>query len=309
MRDNAGNITGVLGISRDITERKQAEEQLRAFYELDLVGLAITSPNKGWLRINKCLCDMMEYSEQELCLMTWAELTHPDDLAADVEQFQRLLANEINGYSLEKRFISRTGKIIPTNLVVRCVRKSTGEVDYVMAMVEDITERKATEEHINNLAFYDPLTQLPNRRLLYDRLKHGIKTNHRSQHFMAVLLLDLDKFKAVNDNLGHAAGDELLQQVASRIKANMRESDTVARLGGDEFVVLLENVQHDDNVAHIANTIIHTLHQPFTLLQDYTVYIGVSIGISIYPQHGDTVEALIDHADAALYHAKDQGRR
>ncbi len=139
----------------DITERKQAERaknqseaQLRAFYELDLVGLTITSPEKGWIRINDSLCKMLEYPEQALHQMTWAELTHPDDLAADVEQFNRLLANEINGYALEKRFVSRTGKVIPTQLVVRSVRKANGELDYVVAMVEDISEYKQAEAEL-----------------------------------------------------------------------------------------------------------------------------------------------------------------
>ncbi len=139
----------------DITERKQAErvkrnseEQLRAFYELDLVGLTITSLDKGWIRINDCLCKMLEYSEQDLRQMNWAELTHPDDLAADVEQFEKLLTNETDGYALEKRFISRTGKIIPVKLVVRSVRKANGELDYITAMVEDITEYKQAEAEL-----------------------------------------------------------------------------------------------------------------------------------------------------------------
>ncbi len=420
----------------DITERKQAElakraseEQLRAFYELDLVGLTITSPEKGWIRINNCLCNMLEYSEQELRQMTWVELTYPEDLNTDIEQFEKLLANEINGYALEKRFVSRTGKIIPTRLVVRCVRKANGEVDYVMAMVEDITEyknaeaqlhvaatvfesqegmlitdanqvilnvnrafmlitgysadeligqtprmlksgrhdkdfynelwqqvnekgawqgeiwnrrknddiypewltitavkdddgivtnyvatitditeRKAAEEYINRLAFYDPLTQLPNRRLLQERIKHGIILYHRTGSKMAVLMMDLDKFKAVNDSLGHAAGDELLQQVAKRIKARLREMDMVARLGGDEFVILIDNVTQHEHIARIAESLIHTLSQAFTLCGDHDVYIGASIGIAIYPEHGDSEEAIMDNADIALYHAKAKGR-
>jgi diguanylate cyclase (GGDEF)-like protein/PAS domain S-box-containing protein len=133
-------------------EKQATEEMLSAFYELDLVGLTITSPDKGWLRINHCLCKMLEYSEQELLSMTWAELTHPDDLVADVELFSQLLANEIQGYSLEKRFISKTGKVIPTKIVVRCSRKVNGEVDFVMAMVEDITERKHVETQLKLIA-------------------------------------------------------------------------------------------------------------------------------------------------------------
>ena len=129
-------------------ERRTSERRLRTFYEFDLVGLTITSPEKGWLSVNEYLCKMLEYSEQELFGMTWAQLTHPDDLAADVEQFNQLLAHKIDGYSLEKRFVSRTGKVIPTQMVVRCVRKENGEVDYVLAMVQDISERKRAEQEL-----------------------------------------------------------------------------------------------------------------------------------------------------------------
>ena len=172
----------------------------------------------------------------------------------------------------------------------------------------DITERKATEETINNLAFYDPLTQLPNRRLLQERLKHGIEVNHRTGSLMAVMMMDLDKFKAVNDNFGHATGDALLQQVAERIKNRLRKIDMVARLGGDEFVIVIDGITHYEDVANIAEAIIQTLSQAFTLYETYTVFIGASIGIAFHPQHGDSPEILIDNADTALYHAKNQGR-
>jgi PAS domain S-box-containing protein len=147
-----------LSVTRDISElkrvereRQESEEQLKGFFKLDLVGLTITSPDKGWIRINNCLCKMLEYSERELREMTWVQLTHPDDLAADNAQFGRLLANEINGYSLEKRFITRSGKVIPTELVVRCVRKSNGTIDYVIAMVQDISARRLAEEQARKL--------------------------------------------------------------------------------------------------------------------------------------------------------------
>ncbi len=128
--------------------RLEKEAQLMSFYSLDLVGLAVTSPDRGWIRVNDCLCRMLGYSEQELRNMTWSQLTHPDDLTADDEQFKRVLQNEIDGYSLEKRFVSRSGTVIPTKLVVRCVRKLGGEVDYVTVMVEDITQRKRAEEEL-----------------------------------------------------------------------------------------------------------------------------------------------------------------
>ncbi|CAG1022303.1 hypothetical protein DOJK_01585, partial [Patescibacteria group bacterium] len=172
----------------------------------------------------------------------------------------------------------------------------------------DISERKASEEKIMQLAFYDPLTNLANRRLLQEQLKHSIEIEKREQKKLAVLMLDLDRFKQVNDSLGHLAGDELLKQVAERIKTQVRQEDLVARLGGDEFVVLLEKIHHSHEVARIAQSIVNELAKPFKLIQSDDVRIGTSIGISVYPEHGDTSEQLLDNADAALYQAKSQGR-
>ncbi|WP_333876193.1 sensor domain-containing protein [Methylobacter sp.] len=182
-----------------------------------------------------------------------------------------------------------------------------GRPGYVIAL-RDITERKSAEEAIKQLAFYDLLTKLPNRRLLQERLKHSINMERREGKQLALLMLDLDRFKAVNDSLGHQAGDALLQQVAERITGQLRDVDMVARLGGDEFIVLLEDIIHPDDAARVAEKIITDLSKPFKLNQSDDVRIGASIGISLYPQHGDSSEILLDHADAALYHAKDRGR-
>ncbi len=289
----------------------QREDQLRSFYEFDLVGLTITSPDKGWIRINECLCKMLEYSEQELRGMTWAQLTHPDDLAADVEQFNKLLNNEINGYSLEKRFVSRTGKVIPTYLVVRCVRKASGEVDYVTAMVEDITARKAAEEEIKNLAFYDPLTGLPNRRLLIDRLRQALVLSARSGREGALIFIDLDNFKTLNDTHGHEVGDVLLQQVAQRLESCVREGDTVARLGGDEFVVLLAQLSQQAHEAAaqtklVALKILTTLNQPYRL-DNLGFHNTPSIGATLFSRQ-QSAEELMKQADIAMYQAKKAGR-
>ncbi len=174
----------------------------------------------------------------------------------------------------------------------------------IMLMIE----RYRDDTKIQRLAFYDPLTGLPNRRLMSERLKHGIESSLRERKRMAILMMDLDKFKAVNDNFGHAAGDELLKQVAKRIQNRIREVDTVARLGGDEFVILLEDISHIDDAARVAELIVQDLSQLFQLEQSDGIQIGASIGISLYPEHGDDPELLIDHADTALYHAKDAGR-
>jgi diguanylate cyclase (GGDEF)-like protein len=182
-----------------------------------------------------------------------------------------------------------------------------GRPGYVIAL-RDITERKSAEEEIKQLAFYDSLTKLPNRRLLQERLNHSIDVERREGKQLALLMLDLDRFKAVNDSLGHQAGDELLQQVAERITNRLRDVDMVARLGGDEFIVLLEDIPHPGDAARVAEKIINDLGKPFKLMQSDDVRIGASIGISLYPQHGDSYEILLDYADTALYHAKENGR-
>ncbi len=328
-------IFGVLGLSImhrrqrvQIAERRQAdltrrasEEQLRAFYELDLVGLTITSPEKGWLRINQYLCDMLEYSEEELRGMNWTQLTHPDDLAHDVEQFDRLLANEINGYSLEKRFITRTGKIVPANLVVRCIRKDNGDVDYVLAMVENITERKQLEEKVRRLAFYDPLTNLPNRRLFIDRQSQAMAASKRSACFGALMFLDLDNFKPLNDTYGHEVGDLLLIEAADRLRSCVREIDTVARFGGDEFVVMLSELDVDkaaskSQAGAIAEKIRSSLSKPFHLLIRHSgaadsvieYHCTASIGVVLFIGHESSQEDILRWADSAMYHAKQAGR-
>lgn len=308
-QDEIGDLVG--GFNRLLTTLEQREAQLRSFYEFDLVGLTITSPEKGWIQINKCLCDMLEYSEQELRTMTWAQLTHPDDLAEGVAQFNKMLAGEIDGYSLEKRFISRTGKIIPTHLVARCVRKANGEIDFVLAMVEDISERKAAAKEIENLAFYDTLTSLPNRRLLLDRLKQALALAARSCRGGALLFIDLDNFKNLNDTLGHDTGDLLLKQVAQRLLSCVREEDTVARIGGDEFVILLAQLSEQPEEAAsqtklVALKILTTLNHPYQL-DNFEYRNTPSIGASLFSQQ-DSSEDLMRQADIAMYQAKKAGR-
>ncbi|MGZ5044265.1 MAG: putative bifunctional diguanylate cyclase/phosphodiesterase [Methylobacter sp.] len=184
----------------------------------------------------------------------------------------------------------------------------------LLIMVTLVSARLQSE--LNQLATQDSLTQLPNRRLLLERLKHGIDVARRNDKQLALLMLDLDRFKAVNDSLGHAAGDELLQQAAVRIQKRLRDVDTVARLGGDEFIVLLEDIAHPDDAARVAEEIVADLSRPFQLSSNNEndpepgreVLIGASIGISLHPQHSNNPELLMEQADTAMYEAKQAGR-
>ncbi|MEI8030651.1 MAG: EAL domain-containing protein, partial [Comamonadaceae bacterium] len=190
--------------------------------EFDIVGLAITSPEKGWLKINQCLCDMLEYSAQELNRLTWSELTHPDDLAADVEQFNKLLANEINGYSLEKRFISKSGRFIPSLLVVRCVRKDDGAVDYVTAMVQDLTERKKSEATL--------LANEERMRAFFDNVPLGIFSSSRDGKFTYVnpalpTILGYDSREEIMEVVNRTSVAETLYAEPPRRLEIMRELD------------------------------------------------------------------------------------
>lgn len=285
----------------------RSNAELQQFFNQPFIGMITVRCDKSTINVNQHFCDMMGYSKEEMLQLTFDDITHPDDIGVNIYH-EQAVCGEIDTYRMEKRYVRKDGHIVYVDVAVNSVRDEFGRPEYFVGMVQDITERKATEEYIHQLAFYDSLTQLPNRRLLHERLKHSMEVTRRAGNQMAVMMLDLDKFKPVNDSLGHAAGDELLRQVATRLKACLRESDTVARLGGDEFVVVLENIHSTNDVVHLADNIIRTLNAPFKLTLNDDVNIGVSIGITFYPQQGDDCDVLIDKADVALYQAKHNGR-
>jgi diguanylate cyclase (GGDEF)-like protein/PAS domain S-box-containing protein len=295
---------------QDVTERTRAESELRIAATVfeSQEGMMITDIQGVIVKVNQAFTLITGYSKDEVLNKTPRILRSGRH---DKHFYQQLwqTINDTGSWQGEIWNRRKNGEVYPQWLTITAVKSNDNEIiSHYVATLIDITERKITEERINQLAFYDPLTQLPNRRLLHERLKHGIEVSHRTGNLMAVLMLDLDKFKAVNDTFGHVAGDVLLQQVAERIKVHLREMDTIARLGGDEFIVLLENITQHGQVDHVANTIIHTLKQPFSLNKNHEAYIGTSIGIALYPQHGNDIETLIDNADTALYRAKDNGR-
>ena len=294
---------------RDITERKQIELDLRiaavAFESQE--AMVITDTESVILRINKAFAESTGYTEHEAVGQKISMLKSGRHDTAFYTEMWKSIVN-IGTWQGEIWDRRKNGEIYPKWLSITAVKGDDGVATHYIGIHTDITERKNAEGQIKQLAFYDPLTQLPNRRLLEERLKHGINRERRDGRQLALLMLDLDRFKAVNDSLGHLAGDELLQQVAARITTRLRDIDMVARLGGDEFIVLLEDIAQPKDAARVAKDIIADLTDPFCLIQSGNVRIGASIGIALYPRHGDSPEQLMDHADAALYQAKAAGR-
>lgn len=202
----------------------------------------------------------------------------------------------------------KNGEVYPEWLSIFSIRAPSGQIEYFVATFFDITERKRAEDKIIHQAYHDALTNLPNRVLFKDRLEQSLAFARRMQHKkVALLFIDLDRFKLVNDSLGHAAGDQLLQQVAQRLRDVGRQTDTLARLGGDEFTILLPDVDHVEEAMIVAEKVLAALKQPF-VVGDRDIFISASIGISLYPDDGVDVEVLMKHADTAMYRVKKQGR-
>ncbi|MFI3190345.1 hypothetical protein BCS42_14410 [Crenothrix sp. D3] len=308
----------VIGTVQDITARLLAEAELGiaaiAFESQE--GMMIADADSVILRVNHAFTKITGYAEEEVIGKTPQLLKSGRHDKVFYTQMWRCI-NHNNSWAGEIYDKRKNGEVYPKWLTITAVKNCHGKVTHYVSSHTDISERKAQEEEIKQLAFYDVLTGLANRRLLFECLKHSIDLERIEDielerrddgKQIAVLMLDLDKFKNVNDRWGHLAGDELLQQVAQRIKRRLRDVDMVARLGGDEFVVVLENITHSEDAARIAQTIIDDLGKPFQLTQSDDVHIGTSIGISLFPEHGRSPQILMDNADAALYQAKAQGR-
>ncbi len=302
------------GLLTNVSERKKNEAALQES-ELRFRSLANSAPVLIWIAKPDKSCSWFNNSwldytgqniEQEFS-NHWGEAIHPDDLDCCLDIYNAHF-DARQPFQMEYRLRGKDNQYHWFIDVGKPRIDEHGRFMGYIGMLTNINERKVTENTINQLAFYDPLTKLPNRRLLNERLQHSINVERREGKQLALLMLDLDRFKMVNDNLGHLAGDELLQKVAERITARLRNVDMVARLGGDEFIVLLEDINQPEDAARVANEIIADLTNHFCLTQNDNIQIGVSIGISLYPQHGTSPEILMDHADAALYQAKDAGR-
>ena len=312
MKDAKGNKCQ-LAITRDISQRKEDENQLRiaatAFESQE--GMMVTDEKNTILRVNTAFSKITGYTAEEVIGKTPQFLKSGRHLPA----FYKALWESINSTGEWEGEIwnrRKSGEDYPQHMMIKVVKDLNLKVTHYVCTLTDITHKKAAADKIERLAFYDPLTGLPNRQLLHDRLKPALANSHRTGLHGALLFIDLDNFKALNDTLGHDMGDLLLQQVAERLLSCVREVDTVARLGGDEFVVMLEDLNAEMLAAvkqaeHVGEKVLGVINQPFQLME-YSYTSTPSIGITLFQGQDESVDQLLKHADIAMYQAKTSGR-
>ncbi|HVS63959.1 MAG TPA: EAL domain-containing protein [Thermoanaerobaculia bacterium] len=315
LRDSGGDIVGVIGVGRDITERKQAEDETRR--ALSLLSATIESTADGLLVVdlkgriqsfNRKFAHMwripehvLDTGDDEAALAFVADqLIDPDGFLATVtELYGERQEDEIRDVLefQDGRVFERYSQ--PQRIDDRVVGR--------VWSFRDVTARRRAEQRITHQAYHDALTALPNRLLVVERLEAALESARRSGVSVAVLFLDLDNFKLVNDTLGHRVGDELLQAVADRLSTCVRETDTIGRLGGDEFTIVLGRVQDESDAARVASKVLELISEPF-VLTNTRIDVTTSIGVSLFPSNGADVETLLRCADTAMYRAKELGR-
>lgn len=314
LRREWASSMALLVIVQDISRQKamedalrESEERFRSYYDLGLIGMAISALDKSWVQFNDRLCEIVGYPREDLAAKTWAEITHPDDLEAEVAQFNRVLAGQIDSYTLDKRFIRRDGGIVHTVVSMRCVHSPNGSPDYLVVIVQDITERKALELELRRLATTDPLTDLANRRHFLAQVDLELELLQRYAKPAALLMIDLDHFKQVNDAYGHAGGDAALRHFAAVARQILRKVDLLGRLGGEEFAALLPGTDLD-GARQLAERLRQTIADSWVHTASGPIGVTISIGVTLFTPADPDASAVLARADRALYQAKKQGR-
>jgi diguanylate cyclase (GGDEF)-like protein/PAS domain S-box-containing protein len=291
--------------------RQKLETRLRLFdAALNAVasGIVITDVTSAIEWANPAFAEITGYEMSEVVGRDPGEVLNSGKQDGRFYQvmWQTILTGQVwTGELVNRR---KNGSFFDAALTISPVTGGDGNIHHFVAVMQDISARKATDERVQHLAHHDQLTDLPNRMLLSDRLFQSLAQVRREQGTLAVMFLDLDDFKPVNDTLGHDIGDLLLKEVALRLRGCApRDSDTVARLGGDEFVILLAQIEKAANAAVVARKILTAVKRPF-VIGPHRIEISTSIGIAVYPEHGDDVNRLLKNADTAMYHAKKAGR-
>ena len=313
MWDDNGKFEGLLGVGRDVTQQRRAEKDLRmaaTVFEHSTAAILVTDPAGYIVQVNNAFSRVSGYSAEQVLDQL------PGMLTADSQQSTHLhyVLNQLHQRGTWEGEIwlkRRDGENFPAWVGITAVHDEEGDLVSYVCFFSDISERKASEQRIHRLAYYDALTQLPNRTLFQDRLHTALQHAERHREWVVLMFLDLDRFKPINDSLGHAAGDRMLKDVAVRLAACVGDDDTVARMGGDEFTLLLRSSASRDaalhRAIHVAEQILASLAQAF-VLEGREFFVTASIGIALGPQDGNEPSQLMKNADTAMYHAKERGK-
>lgn len=304
---------GVVTTMSDVTDRtwaerrlRDAEELFRTAFEHAPIGMAMVAPNGAFRQVNPAFCALLGMDRAEIEAETSERLTHPDDVAENVRLSKQLLGGEIAAYSLDKRYRHADGSWVWTTMSVSLVRRSDGSPEHFVAQIVDLRERKRLEFELSHLAMHDALTELPNRRLVLDRLGHAIQRSARREERVGVIYIDLDGFKDINDSFGHEVGDGVLVEVSRRLRASLRQSDTAGRLGGDEFIVISEDLAGAAALDELVARVEADLHDDVRI-GDRTVPLRASVGACLATP-GDDAATLLRIADGAMYAVKRRRR-
>ncbi len=296
---------------QDISERRRSEEALnqanqrfRSAFDDAAIGMVIVSPEGRFLRVNRALVELLGDSEDELIGLGVPDITHPDDLAEGMQAVEEMVENLRDRYQAEKRYLHADGHVIWADISATVVRDGENRPLYLLAQIQDISERKETEARLSHRASHDELTGLPNRGVLEDRMVLSFNRQRRERKPIAALYLDLDGFKRVNDTHGHDAGDFLLIAIAKRLTALVRPTDVVSRLGGDEFVILCEAMD-ETGATRLAKRIVEVVPKPIDV-DGGSLSVTPSIGIAMSRDPGIRPSELLADADMAMYFAKEQ---
>jgi len=306
--DEAGNFERGLAVMVDVTEQRRAENRLReaaTVFENTADGVFVTDADASIRDVNRAFTRITGYEREEVVEKNprlWRSEHHGPDFHQNMWR-----SLDIQGHWRGEIWNRRKdGSVFPAWLTISQVRGDEGRLNGYVAVFSDISHVKDAEARLDHLAHHDSLTDLPNRLLLNDRLTHGIARVSRSHDSIALIFIDLDRFKHINDSFGHPQGDALLRQAADRLEGCVRSDDTVARIGGDEFTLLLEDVGGEHGCVVVAQKVLQAFAEPF-VIEDHEVYVTASLGIALHPDSGEDADTLLRNADAAMYQAKQQG--
>ena len=304
-----GAAVGFFVLVTDVTPLKAAEIELELAASVYLSiddGILVTDANAVILSVNPAFTNITGYAAVEAIGQTPSLLQSNRHDEAFFAAMWRAISDS-DRWEGEVWNRRKNGEVYPARMTITVTRDSAGAVLRYVAVFKDITDRWRMDEHIRHLAFHDALTDLPNRLLLMELLGHQIAMSEREKRQLAVIFVDLDGFKAVNDTLGHVFGDDVLKTVAKKIRSSIRQTDTVARVGGDEFIIMMNNPENREKVAQIADLVIAAVNEPI-ICGHKTARVGVSVGIAMFPGDGKTQADLISSADTAMYAAKNCGK-